>query len=39
MAQLDGTAIIARSLKRQGVEHIFGVMGFPIVDLAQVVQR
>lgn len=39
MAQTDGTAIIARSLKRQGVEHIFGVMGFPIVDLAQVVQR
>jgi len=39
MALLDGTAIIARSLKRQGVEHIFGVMGFPIVDLAQVVQR
>jgi 2-hydroxyacyl-CoA lyase 1 len=39
MAQVDGTAIIARSLKRQGVEHIFGVMGFPIVDLAQVVQR
>ncbi len=39
MAQLDGSTIIARSLRRQGVEHIFGIMGFPIVDLAQVVQR
>ena len=39
MAQLDGTAIIARSLKRQGVDHIFGVMGFPIVDLALILQR
>ena len=39
MAELDGSTIIARSLKAQGVEHIFGIMGFPIVDLAQVVQR
>ena len=39
MAELDGSTIIARSLRQQGVEHIFGIMGFPIVDLAQVVQR
>lgn len=39
MAQLDGSTIIARSLKAQGVEHVFGIMGFPIVELAQVVQR
>ncbi len=39
MAQLDGATIIARALKQQGVEHVFGILGFPIVDLAQVVQR
>ena len=39
MAHIDGTTLIARSLKQQGVEHIFGIMGFPIVDLALVLQR
>lgn len=39
MAQLDGRAVIARSLKQQGIEHLFGVVGFPVMELAQAVQR
>ena len=39
MAQLDGRTVIARSLKQQGVEHLFGVVGFPVMELAQVAQR
>ena len=39
MAQLDGRSVIARSLKQQGIEHLFGVVGFPVMELAQAVQR
>lgn len=39
MATLNGSTLIAQSLKRQGVKQVFGVMGFPIVELAQVVQN
>ncbi len=39
MTQLDGRTVIARSLKQQGIEHIFGVVGFPVMELAQTAQR
>ncbi len=39
MASLSGATIIARSLKQQGVEHIFGVVGFPVVPIALAAQR
>ena len=39
MASIDGATLIARSLKRQGVEHMFGVVGFPVVPIAFAAQR
>jgi 2-hydroxyacyl-CoA lyase 1 len=38
MAQIDGNTLIARSLKEQGVEHIFGIVGFPVFGLASAAQ-
>lgn len=39
MATIDGATLMARSLKQQGVEYIFGVVGFPIFEIAQVAQN
>ena len=34
MATIDGATLTARSLKQQGVEYMFGVVGFPVFGLA-----
>jgi 2-hydroxyacyl-CoA lyase 1 len=39
MANLSGATIIARSLKQQGVDYMFGVVGFPVVPIAIAAQR
>ncbi len=39
MAQLGGATIVARSLKQQGVDYMFGVVGFPVVPIAIAAQR
>ena len=39
MAEIRGASIIARSLKQQGVEYMFGVVGFPVVPIAIAAQR
>ncbi len=39
MAEIDGATLIARSLKQQGVEHMFGIVGFPVVPVAFAAQR
>ncbi len=31
---LEGAAVIAESLKTQGVEYVFGIVGIPVVELA-----
>ena len=38
-AMVDGATILARSLKHQGVDHMFGVVGFPITAFAVAAQR
>jgi 2-hydroxyacyl-CoA lyase 1 len=38
MAQIDGNTLIARSLKRQGVDHMFGIVGFPVFGVAAAAQ-
>jgi hypothetical protein len=30
MREVDGATLIARSLKQQGINHLFGVVGFPV---------
>ena len=39
MSQVDGATLIARSLKQQGIDHLFGVVGFPITAIAAAAQK
>ena len=34
MPEIDGATLVARSLKQQGVDYMFGVYGFPIMPVA-----
>jgi 2-hydroxyacyl-CoA lyase 1 len=38
MAEINGATLIARSLKQQGVEVMFGVVGFPVFGVALAAQ-
>lgn len=35
---VDGASVIARALKEQGVEIVFGVVGIPIIEVALAIQ-
>lgn len=39
MAEISGATVIARSLKQQGVDYLFGVVGFPVQGIATAAQR
>ncbi|MGE0701936.1 MAG: oxalyl-CoA decarboxylase [Hyphomicrobiaceae bacterium] len=39
MAKLNGAQIMARSLKEQGVEYMFGIVGFPVQNIAAEAQK
>ena len=39
MVTTNGAALIARSLKQQGVDHMFGIVGFPVVPIAVAAQK
>lgn len=39
MAELTGAQIVARSLKQQGVEYMFGIVGVPVIPIAIWAQR
>jgi 2-hydroxyacyl-CoA lyase 1 len=39
MAEIDGARLIARSLKDQGVEQMYGIIGIPVVPIAMAAQR
>ena len=34
MAEVDGATLIARNLKKQGVQYMFGIVGFPVQPIA-----
>jgi len=38
MAEIDGSRILARALKQQGTECVFGVIGIPVNDVAPALQ-
>ncbi|CAD7089581.1 unnamed protein product [Hermetia illucens] len=38
MATLDVNTIIARSLKAQGIEYVFGIIGIPVIELSMAMQ-
>ncbi len=39
MSKISGATLIARSLKQQGVDHLFGVVGFPVGPIAVAAQE
>jgi 2-hydroxyacyl-CoA lyase 1 len=39
MANISGATIIARSLKQQGVDYMFGIVGVPVIPIAIMAQR
>jgi 2-hydroxyacyl-CoA lyase 1 len=39
MATITGAQIVARSLKQQGVEYMFGIVGIPVIPIAMYAQR
>ena len=39
MREIDGATLIARSLKQQGIDHLFGVVGFPVTPIAVAAQK
>ena len=39
MSKITGATLLVRSLKQQGVEHMFGVVGFPVQPVAAAAQK
>ena len=39
MAEADGATLVARSLKKQGVQFMFGIVGFPVQPIAAAAAR
>ena len=39
MAEVNGAQLMARSLKQQGVDYMFGIVGFPVQGFAAVAQQ
>lgn len=39
MNEVDGATLIARSLKHQGIDHLFGIVGFPVGPIAAAAQK
>ncbi len=39
MATVDGATLMARSLKAQGVDYMFGIVGFPVGGIAAAAQK
>jgi 2-hydroxyacyl-CoA lyase len=39
MASTNGATLIARSLKQQGVDYMFGIVGFPVIPVSMAAQK
>src|SRR6476619_138909 len=39
MSEVDGATLSARSLKHQGIDHMFGIVGFPVGPIATAAQQ
>jgi 2-hydroxyacyl-CoA lyase 1 len=39
MSEVDGATLVARNLKRQGVQYMFGIVGFPVGPIAAAAQK
>jgi len=39
MSEVDGATLVARNLKKQGVQYMFGIVGFPVGPIATAAQQ
>ena len=39
MTKISGATLMARALKQQGVQYMFGIVGFPVIPIAMAAQR
>ena len=39
MGKIDGATLMAQSLKQQGVDYMFGIVGFPVIGVAAAAQK
>ncbi|MEJ2090378.1 MAG: thiamine pyrophosphate-binding protein, partial [Gammaproteobacteria bacterium] len=39
MGTVNGATVLARSLKQQGVDYLFGIVGFPVFGIAAAAQK
>jgi 2-hydroxyacyl-CoA lyase 1 len=39
MSEVDGATLVARNLKKQGVQYMFGIVGFPVQPIAAAAQK
>jgi 2-hydroxyacyl-CoA lyase 1 len=39
MAEIDGATLMARALKQQGVQFMYGIVGFSVIPIAMAAQR
>ena len=39
MSTINGATLIARNLKQQGVDYMFGIIGFPVQEIATAAQK
>ena len=39
MEKIDGATLLAQSLKQQGVDYLFGIVGFPVISTAFAAQK
>jgi 2-hydroxyacyl-CoA lyase 1 len=39
MAEVDGATLVAKALKQQGVEYVFGIVGIPVTTIAGACQK
>src|SRR3954471_19802713 len=39
MSEVDGATLVARNLKKQGVQYMFGIVGFPVGPIAVAAQK
>ncbi|XP_018561519.1 2-hydroxyacyl-CoA lyase 1 [Anoplophora glabripennis] len=38
MEDIDGNNVLAQALKKQGIEYVFGIIGYPVIELSMALQ-
>lgn len=38
MGEVDGNTVLAQALKKQGIDYVFGIIGYPVIELSMALQ-